>query len=162
MLVVKNHFLLVAEVARWKKITRYSLQRSLVTRCKGPLLIRSKICSWLVAEVGCCKKSLVTRCKIRSLLIVEITQCKNSLDTHCRSCSLQKSLVTRRKIGLLQNMKKMFSQQQTYCKSNTYVQIFCNRDHFDLKDLFLCCRDLHMKSTSEGFCSFICNNKWIY
>ena len=31
----KNHFLLVAEVARYKKITRYSLPNSLVTCCRS-------------------------------------------------------------------------------------------------------------------------------
>ena len=51
------------------KITRYSLQNSLITRCK---------------------KSLVTRCKIRSLLVAEAARCKKSLVTRCRSCSLQK------------------------------------------------------------------------
>ena len=72
--------LLVAEVARYKKslvtrfkkITRYSIQillvtrckKSLVTRCKKSLVIRFKICSLFVAEVA--------RCKIRLFLVAEV------------------------------------------------------------------------------------------
>ena len=54
------------------KITRYSLQNSLVTRCKKSLVTRCKICPLLVAEVARCKKSHVTRCKICSLLVAEV------------------------------------------------------------------------------------------
>ena len=54
--------LVVAEVARCKKITRYSLQNSLVFLCRS--------CSL--------QKTLVARCKIRSLLVAEVARCKNS------------------------------------------------------------------------------------
>ena len=60
------------------KITRYSLQNSLVT----------------VTEITRCKNLLVTRCRscsIRSLRVEEITRCKNSLVNRYRSCSLQKN-----------------------------------------------------------------------
>ena len=54
--------LLVAEVAHCKKITRFSLQNSLVTRCR----------SW--------SPQILTRYSLQNLLV-----------THCWSCSLQKS-----------------------------------------------------------------------
>ena len=69
-LVAEIPSLLVAKFARYslQKITSYSLQNSLVTRCK--------IRSLLLAEVARCKKSLVPRCKIRSLLGAEVARCK--------------------------------------------------------------------------------------
>ena len=71
-----------------QKITSYSLQNSLVTRCKKSLVSRCKIRSLLVAEVAPCKKSLVTRCKIYSLLVAEVNRCKNSLVARCKIRSL--------------------------------------------------------------------------
>ena len=56
---------------------------------------------------------------------------------------------------------KMFSEEQNYHKSRTYVRISCNRDLFDLKDLLLCYWDLPVQPILEVFCSFISNNKRI-
>ena len=58
------------------KITRYSLQNSLVTGCRICSLQKVTCYSLLVVEVARCKKSLVTRCKIRSLLVAECARCK--------------------------------------------------------------------------------------
>ena len=66
--------LLVAEVARWKKL--------LVTRCRSRSL-QKMTCYSL-------QNSLVTRCKIRSLLVAEVSRCRKLLVTCCRSCLLQK------------------------------------------------------------------------
>ena len=81
---VTFHSLLVTRC----KITRYSLQNSLVTvteitRCKNLLVTRCRSCSL--------QQSLITCCKIRSLRVEEITRCKNSLVNRYRSCSLQKN-----------------------------------------------------------------------
>ena len=78
-LLVEIHSLLVTRC----KITRYSLQNALVTRCRScslqkitryllQKLLVAKNHSLLVAEVARCKKSLVTRCKIHSLLVAKI------------------------------------------------------------------------------------------
>ena len=82
------------------KITRYSLQNSLVTRCRSCSLQKSilalcKIRSLLVAEIHSllvvkfARYSLqkfaryfnaeVARCKIHSLLVAEVARCKKSL-----------------------------------------------------------------------------------
>ena len=75
-LLVETHSLLVTCC----KTTRYSLQNSLVTRCKKSLVTRCKICSLLVAEIACCKN--------HSLLIAKFARCKKSLVTCCRNRSL--------------------------------------------------------------------------
>ena len=73
---ISFHSLLVTRC----KITRYSLQNSLVTRCRScslqkitryslQKLLVAKNHSLLVAVVARCKTSLATRCKIRSLLV---------------------------------------------------------------------------------------------
>ena len=61
-LLVKIHSLLFTRC----KITRYSLQKSLVTRCKNRSLLVAKNHLLLVAEVA--------RCKIHSSLVVKKTR----------------------------------------------------------------------------------------
>ena len=59
----KIRSLLVAEVARCKKITHFSLQNWLVTRCRSCSLQKITHYSLRNSLATCCKKSLVTRCK---------------------------------------------------------------------------------------------------
>ena len=75
-------------VTRCKKITRYSLQNFLVTRCKTSFVTRCKIRLLLVAEVTRCEKSFVTRCKVFLLLVAKVARCKKSLITRCKISSL--------------------------------------------------------------------------
>ena len=79
----KFHSLLVT---RWNSlVARYSLQNSLVIRCRSCSLQKitrysllvAKFAHYLlrkllVAEVARCQKSFVTHCKIRSLLVAKI------------------------------------------------------------------------------------------
>ena len=71
-------------VTRWKmnscslkkslvvKITRYTLQNSLFTCCKNPLVTRKKSGSILVTEVNRWKVELATRYNIQSLIDAEV------------------------------------------------------------------------------------------
>ena len=76
MLVAKNHSLLIAEVARCKKL--------LVTRCKVRSLLFVKVAHW--------KISVASRCEIRSLLVTEVARCKKLPVTRCRSKNGKKTL----------------------------------------------------------------------
>ena len=59
----KIHLLLVAEVAHCKETTSYSLQNSLVTRCRSCSLQKITRYSLQNSLVTRCNKSLVTQCK---------------------------------------------------------------------------------------------------
>ena len=87
-LLVEIHSLLVARC----KITCYSLQKSLVTRCRS--------CSLQKFTRYSLQNSLVTCCRSCSL--------QNSLVTRCRSCSLQNLLVTRCNKSFVTQCKKSF------------------------------------------------------
>ena len=100
------------------KITRYSLQNSLVTRCRSCSLQKSilalcKIRSLLVAEIHSLLivkfaryfNAEVARCKIYSLLVAEVARCKKSLLTHKEVARFKKSLVARCKIRSLLTAK---------------------------------------------------------
>ena len=100
-LLVEIHSLLVTRC----KITRCSLQNSVVTRCRScplqnSLVTRSKIRLLLVAEVASCRKSLVACCK-------------NAPVTRCRSCSFQKITGSRCKIPLILIAKNHSSLKQS-------------------------------------------------
>ena len=109
---IQIHSMLVARC----KITRYSLQNSLVThcknslatRCKNSLATRCKIRSLLVAEIARCKKPLATHCKIRSLLVAEIARCKNSLVARRKIRSLLIAEVARCKNSLIVKSRSLF------------------------------------------------------
>ena len=99
---VTFHSLLVTRC----KITRYSLQNSLVTCCRS--------CSLQKFTRYALQNSLVTRCRSCSLQKFTRYSLQNSLVTRCRSCSLQKitryslqnSLVTRCKNSLVTRYEK--------------------------------------------------------
>ena len=71
-----------------QKITRYSLQNSLVNRCRSCSL--QKITRYLLQNslVTRCKKALVTRCEIPSLLVTEVARSKKSLVFRCEIPSI--------------------------------------------------------------------------
>ena len=74
----RRKFLLVT---RWNSlVARYSLQNSLVARCRS--------CSLQKITRYSLQKLLVA--KHHSLLVAEVARCKKSLVSPCRSCSLQK------------------------------------------------------------------------
>ena len=90
LLVAKNHSLLIGEVARckirslllgkvacFKKITCYSLQNLLITRCRS--------CS--LQKITCYSLQKITRYSLQKITRYSL---QNSLVTRCRSCSLQK------------------------------------------------------------------------
>ena len=63
----------------------YSLQNSLVTRCRSCLL--QKIIRYSLQQITCYSLQKLTRYSLRNSIL---TRCNKSLVTRCRSCSLQK------------------------------------------------------------------------
>ena len=58
-------------------------------------------------------------------------------------------------------MQKMFSQEQNYCESHTYISISCNRGQFDLKNPGFFKAICTCNQLAKFFCSFTYNNKQI-
>lgn len=58
-------------------------------------------------------------------------------------------------------MQKMFSQEQNYYESHTYISISCNRGQFDLKNPGFFKAICTCNQLVKFFCSFTYNNKQI-
>ena len=72
-----------------QEISCYSLQKFLIAKYHSPLV--AKFARYLLQKLLVVKNhSLVTRWKIRLLLVAEVPRCKKSLVTLWRNCWLQK------------------------------------------------------------------------
>ena len=105
-------------VTRWNSVVvRYSLQNSLVTRCKKSRVTRCRSCSLqnsLVTHCRTCSLQKITRCSFQNITGFSL---RNSLDTHCEKSFFVKT-ITRWNYCLFKvNKYKWVKSQQLFALS---------------------------------------------
>ena len=100
-------------------------------------------------------------CKKASIKIHALLRVTSSMNISKRRILLSQfsNSITSTTLGMLnlvpvtKHTNNVFSRT-TLLQESRLLQLSCNPGQFDLKDSFLCCRDLHVQPTHEGFLLF--------